>query len=256
MNWKWCWAVSCAMLSAFCQAAPLTLTLQEYPPFMGEQLPAKGMLTEAVVRVFERAGYPVELQYVPNNRAIEAPRQGAVDGSFGWARTPERERDLMYTAPVMSLRMVFCQRVGAQVRWEALTDLTPYRIGTTLGNFYSSDFDRLVQSGKLHTDNAPSDVANLKKLLAGRIDLFPIDAEVGPYLMSRHLTAAQRARLTCPDKAYWSAPMHVVISRKRADGAAIVAAFDKALSQMQLSGELERLIAATRQRILAQPPAK
>ncbi|WP_255990449.1 substrate-binding periplasmic protein [Chitinolyticbacter albus] len=237
-------------------AAPLVLTLQEYPPFMGTRLAGNGMLSQAVVTVFERAGYAVQLQSVPNNRAIEAPRQGMADGSFGWARTPERERDLHYTAPVMSLRMVFCQKAGRSFNWQSLEDLAPYTIGTTLGNTYSEGFDALLVSGKLRTDVAPSDVANLRKLLVGRVDLFPIDAEVGPYLMAQQLSAAQRQQLSCPDQAYWSAPLHVVISRKRADGANIVAAFDKALATMQKSGELDALIAAARQRILAQPRAK
>ncbi|KAF0811663.1 hypothetical protein IGB42_03821 [Andreprevotia sp. IGB-42] len=232
------------------RASPVVLTLQDYPPFMGEQLPGKGLLTAAVVAVFERAGYEARLEAVPNNRAIEAPRRGLADGSFGWARTPEREKDLYYTAPVMSLRMVFCQKKGREYAWRTLPDLAPYKIGLTLGNYYSDSFDLLVQSGKLKTDAAPSDEANLRKLLSGRIDLFPIDAEVGPYLMRRTLSIAEQAQLSCPDRAYWSAPLHVVISRKRADAPAIVAAFDKALGDMQRSGELTRLIDTTRRQVL------
>jgi len=231
----------------------LVLTLQDYPPFMGDSLPAKGLLSAAVVGVFERAGYHIVLDPVPNNRAIEAPQRGLADGSFGWAKTPERERGLYYTEPVMSLRMVFCQRTGKNYPWHTLADLSPYLIGTTLGNFYSDQFDSLVKAGTLHTDTAPSDDANLRKLLIGRIDLFPIDAEVGPYLMRRTLSPHDQTALTCQDKAYWSAPLHVVISKKHADGPKIVADFDHALAQMQHSGELARLIDDTRQHILDQP---
>ncbi|SMC22349.1 amino acid ABC transporter substrate-binding protein, PAAT family (TC 3.A.1.3.-) [Andreprevotia lacus DSM 23236] len=241
--------------TALAEAGPtLTLTLQEYPPFMGQSLPGRGLLSSAVASVFARAGYSVNFEPAPNNRAIEAPRRGMADGSFGWAKTPEREKDLYYTAPVMALRMVFCQRVEAHYEWQKLTDLAPYRIGTTLGNFYSDEFEKLARSGKLKVDPGPSDEANFRKLLADRVDLFPIDAEVGPYLMHQSLTPAERARLSCPDHAYWSAPLHVVISKARPDGQAIVAAFDEALQNMQRTGELNRLIDATRKQIL-QPTA-
>ncbi|WP_035056721.1 substrate-binding periplasmic protein [Andreprevotia chitinilytica] len=245
------------LLTGIVRAEPtITLTLQEYPPFMGESLPDKGLMTSAVVAVFHHAGYLVVLQPTPNNRAIEAPRRGLVDGSFGWAKTSERERDLYFTEPVMALRMVFCQQKGLNHPWQTLTDVAHYRVGTTLGNFYSDEFDALVHAGTLKPDVAQSDEANLHKLALGRIDLFPIDAEVGPYLMSHTLTPEERSKLTCPDQAYWSAPLHVVISKKLADGAAIAAAFDKSLNSMRKTGELQRVIDTTRQKILSEAAHK
>ncbi|UXY14036.1 transporter substrate-binding domain-containing protein [Chitiniphilus purpureus] len=235
------------LLSGFAHAAePLKLTLAEYPPFIGDQLPGQGLLTTAVRAVFERAGYQVLLLPTPNNRAIESARQGEVDGSLGWARSPERERDLYYSAPVMNLRMVFCQRRGTSHPWQRLLDLAPYRIGVTLGNFYSDEFAALSRAHRLQVDAAPSDVANLRKLAAGRIDLFPIDAEVGAYLMQRYLDPVQRERLVCPNKAYWTAPLHVVISRRHPDGPTIIADFNRTLDGMQRSGEFAQLIDTTR----------
>lgn len=230
-------------------APPITLTLQEYPPFMGQNLPYQGLLTRVVTESFARQGVAVTLVPVPNNRAIEAPRRGLYDGSFGWARSPEREKDLFYTEPVMALRMVFCQRKGEAYAWQTLSDLAPYRIGATSGNYYSDDFTNLQKSGVLNVDFAGSDVSNFRKLLSKRIDLFPVDAEVGPYLMATNLTPAEVAQLSCQDKAYWTAPLHVVISRQRSDGAELVRQFNAGLAGLKQSGEFNALLDEARKKI-------
>ncbi|MBE9608587.1 substrate-binding periplasmic protein [Chitinilyticum piscinae] len=230
-------------------AQSITLTLQEYPPFMGKDLPYQGLLTRVVVAAFAQQHIAVKLESVPNNRAIEAPRRGLYDGSFGWARSPEREKDLFYTESVMALRMVFCQRKGESYPWQTLEELAPYRIGATSGNYYSDDFTNLQKSGVLQVDFAGSDVANLRKLLGKRIDLFPIDAEVGPYLMATNLAPEETTQLSCQDKAYWTAPLHVVISRQRQDGGQLVQQFNTGLAKLKQSGEFARMLDETRRQI-------
>ncbi|WP_028456654.1 substrate-binding periplasmic protein [Chitinilyticum litopenaei] len=155
----------------------------------------------------------------------------------------------------MALRMVFCQRKGETYAWDELADLTPHRVGATTGNYYSEQFVVLAENGQLHVDYANSDVNNFRKLLSRRIDLFPIDAEVGPYLMATQLKAEEAAQLSCPAKAYWTAPLHVVISRKRADGPELVSKFNAGLAALKQSGEFERLLELSRQDINQQAQA-
>lgn len=241
--------VSLTLAASLAQAETITLTLQEYPPYMGEKIPYQGLLTRAVLAAFDTQGIEVILKPVPNNRAIEGARRGAYDGSFGWARNPDREKDLLYTNPVISLQMVFCHRSNQQYPWKKMADLAPFAIGITTGNFYSDDFSKLQTSGVLKVDAAASDAANFKKLLAGHIDLFPIDAEVAPYLMAMHLTKAERPQITCQKKAYWEAPLHVVINKKNPNAERWIAAFNAGLAKLEKSGQLQQLFALTREEI-------
>ncbi|QLG87429.1 transporter substrate-binding domain-containing protein [Chitinibacter bivalviorum] len=230
-------------------AEQITLTLQEYPPYMGEKLAYKGLLTRVVVAAFEQQKISVKLESVPNNRAIEGVRLGYYEGGFGWAKNPEREKDLVYSDPVLSLRMVFCLQKGRVIEWKKLNDLAPYKIGVTAGNFYSDDFDKLVKSGVLKTDVSNSDVANFKKLGAGYIDVFPIDAEVGPYVMAKNLSAGEQNKLTCQNQAYWNAPLHVVFDRKNPKAERWASQFNAGLRALSESGQLPRLIESTRREI-------
>ncbi|POA99306.1 hypothetical protein C2134_07695 [Chromobacterium sinusclupearum] len=235
------------------EAAPrlkITLSNQEWPPYMGQELPYDGILSRLVKEAFARGGVDVAFRYYPNNRTLQSARNGQVDGSFGWAPTAERKRDLLYTLPVLSARMVFFQRKERPLAWSRWSELKGARVGITVGNFYSDDFDAQVKNGTLTVDNAPDDLINLRKLIAGRIDLFPIDQEVGKYLIAHHFSPAQGAVLEAQNKTFWAAPLHVVIWRKHARGPELVERFNRGLKALQDSGDFERLLQETREACL------
>jgi polar amino acid transport system substrate-binding protein len=243
------------LLAAACWAQQETLNVvlsnQEYPPYLGEELPDYGLLSKVVTEAFRLENVNVTYAWYPNNRTLQSARTGAVDGSLGWAITPDRQKDLLYTDPVMSLRMVFFQRVDKKILWSAMRDLAPYRIGVTAGNTYSEDFMRLQQTGVLHTQEVGDDVLNMRKLLAKHIDLFPIDAEVGAMLVARTFSVDQRKLLIAQPRPFWIAPLHVVIWKKQPHAAELVQRFNLGLAALHRSGEFDRLIIQTRRRIYA-----
>ncbi|WP_169721088.1 substrate-binding periplasmic protein [Chitinibacter tainanensis] len=230
-------------------AEDITLTLQEYPPYMGDALPHKGLLTRIVVAAFAQQKITAKLVAVPNKRAIDGVRMGLYEGGFGWAKNPEREKDLIYTDPILSLSMVFCQKRGREISWKKLPDLATYRIGITSGNFYSDEFDNLVKAGVLKVDASNSDVSNLRKLNAGYIDVLPIDVEVGPYLIAQNLGEDERKNIVCPPQAYWSAPLHVVLDRKNPKSPRWATEFNIGLRKLLESGQLNTLLDQARKDI-------
>ncbi|MBV8047123.1 MAG: transporter substrate-binding domain-containing protein [Paludibacterium sp.] len=247
-------ALSCALLlaSAFCQAQStmnVVLSNDEYPPYVSERLPGFGVLSRVVTEAFKLQNVQVRYVFFPNNRTLQSARTGAVDGSLGWAKTPERQRDLLYTDPVMNLRMVFFQRKDHPVKWQQLRDLAGYRIGATTGNTYSDEFAQLQQAGVLKVETAPDDVANFRKLMAGHLDLFPIDAEVGAMLLMQAFSAGQRQQIEMQGTPFWSAPMHVVIWKGQPQAAELVRRFNLGLQQLRRTGEFNRLVSDTREQI-------
>lgn len=243
-------------LQATAADAPLRLHFsnQEYPPFAGSRLPDGGIMTSVVTEVFRRAGVQVSYTWYPNNRALQLARNGDVDGSLGWTPSAERQRDLLFSDEVLPFRMVFFQRKGEQYPWRTLADLAPWRIGVTAGNFYSPVFDQLLRQRVLRGDEAGDDLSNMRKLAAGRVDLVPMEQESGVYLLRQHLPA-QAAQLQPQDKAYWQAPMCVVLWRQHPQAAELLDRFNRQLAAMKRSGELNRLLLAARQRVLQPLPA-
>ncbi|WP_207389863.1 ABC transporter substrate-binding protein [Aquitalea sp. USM4] len=235
----------------------IVLSADDWPPYIGANLPNNGILSRVVSAAFARSGVTVRYRFMPNNRSLQSARNGMVDGSLGWAPSPDRLQDLLYTKPVLSARMVFFQQRSHVVSWKQLAELSGMRIGITIGNYYSDEFDRLVRQGVLHTDGAADDLSNFRKLLARRIDLFPIEEEVGLFLLGRHFSRAETAKLQ-HSQPFWLAPLHVVIWKKHPHGAELIDRFNRGLLAIQRSGELARLVQETRQACLrsAQPAAE
>lgn len=240
-------------LPALAGDAPLRVRFsnQSYPPFMGEQLPRGGILSAVVSEVFRRGQVSISYGWYPNHRAIQLARNGDVDGSLGWTPNEERSRDLLFSEPVMPFRMVLFQRAGESYPWQTLADLAPYRFGITAGNFYSDAFNSLQQQGVLKVDIAGDDISNLRKLLAGRIDLFPMEWEAGQLLVHSTLRVHQARQLVPQAREYWTTPLCVAVSRKHPQAAELIARFNRELRKMRDSGELARLVAQTRQQVYA-----
>ena len=256
--WRWCAAVGLAGLSAWVVAAEPALSVrfsnQEYPPYAGSKLPDGGILTRVVTEVFRRAHVSVSYVWYPNNRALQLARKGDVDGSLGWTPSIEREHDLLFSDEVLPFRMVLFQRQGESYRWKTLADLAPYRFGTTIGNFYSPEFAQLAKAGKLRVDESSDDLSTMRKLVARRVDLVPMELETGRYLLQQHLSPAQARLLEAPQRAYWYAPMSMVIWRGHRHAGELMLRFNRELAAMKRSGELARLVADSQRRVFRPRP--
>jgi polar amino acid transport system substrate-binding protein len=224
---------------------------QEYAPYMGEQLPFGGILSRVVTEVFRRGNVTVKYGWYPNNRTIQMARTGDADGSLGWTPTDERLKDLLFSDEVLPFRMVLFQRLGESYSWKTLEDLAPYRFGITAGNFYSDTFTHLQERGVLKVDVTTDDVSNLRKLAAGRIDLFPMEGEAGQLTTRLHLPPSMAARIVPQAREYWSTPLCVVVWRKHPHAAELIRRFNRELKKMKDTGELELMITQTRHAIFA-----
>jgi polar amino acid transport system substrate-binding protein len=235
------------LMPAFAQTgAPLnvTLTVHEYPPFIGRDLPYGGLLTRIVVEAFKAANVNVQLEQVSSNRAITGVMMGMYDGAFGWAHTPERERKLLYSkSSIYTFRMVFFQRRSMEVNWNTLADLKPYQIGTTLGDHYSEELTELHARHVLQVQEAASDLNNMRKLLLGRIDLFPIEEEAGKALIQTMLTPREQSRLSYQARPLATVPTYLVLRRDLPRAQELLDRFDQGFRQLSESGQLAHILA-------------
>jgi len=233
------------MLSPAQAQAPLTvtLTMHEYPPFIGRDLPYGGLLTRIVMESFKAANVQVKLEVVSSNRAITGVMMGMYDGAYGWAHTPERDRKLLYSrSSIYTFRMVFFQRRDMEVNWSTLSDLKPYQIGTTLGDHYSDEFSALHARHMLQVQEAASDLNNMRKLLLGRIDLFPIEEEAGKTLVQTMLTPAEQARLSYQAHPIATVPTFLVLRRDLPHAQELLDRFDQGFRQLSESGQLAHIV--------------
>lgn len=237
--WRWgAWLCAAWLLHGDAWARKLVLAATEYPPYYSEALDRGGPVAELTLAALREAGFEVELRFMPWARALKLGEQGSVDGLVGVWRSPEREARFFYSDPVVANRIVLCRLLAgrAPTRFTTFEDLRPYTVGVVRGY---ADPPGLAGAG-VKTEPVTHDLQNLRKLLAGHLDLVLIDSRVAQYLIHRNFGAEGR-RIQCIAPAVQEHPQYLVVSRSTPGGEAIVAAFNERLQRLRRSGGFQRI---------------
>ncbi|WP_319477059.1 transporter substrate-binding domain-containing protein [Marispirochaeta aestuarii] len=171
------------------QQQTIRIATLEYPPFIysdGNQV--KGPIVEKVKDVFSRLGVAVIIYIFPITRGLLMVNDGDVDAYFSLKRTPERERDLLFTnEPLIRQSFVFFVKKESKIEWDGnIETIKDYKIGVVSNTSYGNIFDGYLENSIIvNTDTAQSFELNFKKLIAGRIDLVINSYDVGKYLLEK-----------------------------------------------------------------------
>ncbi|WP_394707967.1 substrate-binding periplasmic protein [uncultured Desulfosarcina sp.] len=150
-----------------------------------------------VAEAFALEGITVEYGFFPWARAFPQSTTNDWDGTIEWADTPRhRETHYVSAAYLSKQDWVFFYCQDRPFDWDNIEDLKGKVIGLTIGYAYSDIFDALRQSERAIFDEAPNDELNFRKLLAGRIDIFPIERRVGYTIMAKIFSEEERAKIT------------------------------------------------------------
>jgi len=128
-----------------------------------------GFLLELTIEAFKEMGYEPNVQFEPWARALNAAMNGEVDGLLGCLYSDERAKKLAYSDELAESSTVFFALESSKITYTTLQDLSKYTIGTIRSSFYPPEFTAATY---LKTEPASDYLENIRKLLAGRIDLF------------------------------------------------------------------------------------
>lgn len=214
------------------QAQTVRLTSGDWPPYTGKNLPGFGIMPRIISQAFAIKGIAVDYMFVDSwSRAYVLAQKGKCDGSLAWAVTPERKKDFYFSAPVAHHDYVFFHLKETPFHWETLEDLKPYRISTTRSYFYGSAFENMAKKGVLRVFETYEDKAHFRDLIQGRIDIFPMDRNVGFFLRDNGAALGKAAQITHHPRPLISFTTGIVISKaihpERAK--ALLEAFDQGL---------------------------
>ncbi len=158
----------------------------EYPPYIySDGALAKGPVADITRVVFREAGVSGKMTFLPWKRAVSLSEEKSDILLLIVSRTPEREAHFKWVGPVViSWIRLYKFRHRKDIPAE-LTALHRYHIGTIRG--YASE-QRLVDMGFVRgreLDPASSDENNVRKFIAGRIDLIATNDQVLAYQLHR-----------------------------------------------------------------------
>ena len=166
---------------ASAQAGALTLTTEDYPPFNFSTDGGKtmtGSASDVINEVLKRTGIKATIALYPWERAYKSALDDKDTCVFSATRTEAREKLFKWVGPLASDSWTLYAKPDSTITAKSLDDVKQYTIGG-----YQGDAKAIFLKGKgLKVDETMKDEQNVKKLEAGRIDLWAASSSVGPWV--------------------------------------------------------------------------
>jgi len=168
---------------------------------------ASGFSVELLRLMAEQAGLPLDIEVLPWPRAVQAIPQTPNSLLFSLTRTPEREAQYQWIGPI-SPRRILVYRLSSRkdIQLRSLQQLK----GLTIGVVRESAAARQLLADGLKPEEelewARDDATNIRKLLAGRMDLLVmLDWAAGWHLRQLQLPYTTLTSVLPLDvsKSYW-----------------------------------------------------
>ncbi|WP_019615548.1 substrate-binding periplasmic protein [Psychromonas ossibalaenae] len=196
-----------------------------------------GMSTEIVREMAETAGISIEIFMYPWARAYQSALREDNVLIYNLLRTPEREKQFKWIGKIVPNDVNFWKlKSRKDIVIQSLDDAKKYRIGVTnmdMKHHY------LVAQGFKNIQVVPKDIQNLRKLLAGRIDLLPFSNEI----VLVYLANIGELDISNLEKAYFldeiSSDLYVAFSSATSD--TLVEKFTASLIKMKKNGRYEKI---------------
>ncbi|WP_250657869.1 substrate-binding periplasmic protein [Alkalimarinus coralli] len=217
----------------------ITITNGEWPPYLSQSIDHNGYVSHIVSDAFKLKSINVKYLFRPWKRAITEAKNGAANGSIVWSVTEDRIKDFLFSDPVIIGKSVLFHLKEKPISWNSFEDLAQYKIGGTLGYEY-----RFEHAKKVTIERVASDSVNFRKLLSGRIDIFPSDKEAGYLILNKQFSVDDITKITYHPVAYDETSYSLMLSKKHPDSVRLLKVFNEGLQALRASGKYQQIIAA------------
>jgi len=236
------WVIGACVSASAQSEMTIRLTNGDWAPYLSRNAPHHGFASHIVTEAFALEGVKVEYGFFPWARALKLAKNGIWQGSVVWLDSKERREHFLYSDVVIPSQTAFFHRKDHQFFWTSYEDLKGVRIGGTLEYAYGEEFDAAEKAGIIKTDRAQTDDLGIKKLLKGRIEVFPGELMVIYRLIRNSFPPEEAAGLTHHVNLIHEQSLHLILSKKAAGSKAMLDLFNKGLKKLKASGKYEQII--------------
>ena len=226
------------LLAQTCPAQTINMVTNQWPPYVDDAAPEKGLAVELVSKALQRKGYQSRLHIDSWPRALEGVKIGVFDATCAIWKTAEREQDLLFSDAYLDSKISFLKKKSLTVEYTHFTDLTGFVIGTLRDYAYSEQF---IQSRALIKIPANHLIQNLQKLNQGTIDLTVGDERAIKYALQQFLPMQANSFdfLTPPLD---TKQLYLAVSKSNKSAQTIIDDFNQAIKEMKQDGSYDQIV--------------
>ena len=215
----------------------ITVSTLEYHPWTGKNLKNNGFVNHVITEAFKRRGFTVRYAYLPWKRAVLETKNGSYAALSYVYYSKDREKEFYLSDPISEEKIVLFHLKSNPIKaWTNLVDLSDYKFGATRGYTYTKKFWDLANTRRLMVDVTNSDIQNFKKLLAGRIDIFPSGLVNGKSLLKKEFNPGVPPLLSFHPKPLSKTTGHLAFTKSRKNSESLLRIFNQGLAQLKKEG--------------------
>lgn len=162
-------------------AFALTLTTEEYPPYNFSKDDGKtvtGLSTDVMREVVKRTGMKATFALYPWKRAYMMAQEDKETCVYSTTRTEAREKLFKWVGPLTPNTWVLYAKADSPISIKTLEEAKKYKVGGYQGDAKAA----FLKEQGFTVDEAMNEEQNIKKLEAGRLDLWAASSGVGPWI--------------------------------------------------------------------------
>ena len=215
----------------------ITVSTLEYHPWTGKDLKNNGFINHVITEAFKRKGYTVRYIYLPYRRAVLETKNGKYSALSYVYFSKDKEKEFYLSDPISVEKIVFFHLKSNPIKyWKTLADLDDYKFGATRGYTYTKKFWDLTKTRRLMVDVISSDIQNFKKLLAGRIDIFPSGLLNGNSILLKEFEVSKLNFISYHPKPLSQTTGHLAFLRSGNNSENLLRIFNQGLTELKHAG--------------------
>jgi len=214
-----------------------------WPPYNAADLPHYGCDSWVIEEAFATQGIKVEYEFFPWARSYNLSATGVFDGTLAWDDTADhREKHFISTEPTSTQEWVFFYRKDTPFQFQSMDDLVGKTVGITSGYVYSDAFVNLRRNGNTNFVESSSDENNFKMLLGGRIDVFPMERNVGNYILETLFTKKEQALISETSNSFSQFKSYLLLSKAVTENEAKIELFNEGFEKLMVNGRYDTIM--------------
>ncbi|MCP4159560.1 MAG: ABC transporter substrate-binding protein [Deltaproteobacteria bacterium] len=218
----------------------IRVAVGEWPPYYSENLKHYGPALHIVTEAFALGGIKVHYEFFPWGRALYLVKKGDWDATCCWAKTIERDTFIIFSEPVHPDETVFFHLKEYKFKWKSVEDLKGIEIGATISYSYSEELEAAEKAGKLIIERVPTDELNFRKLLKGRIQIFPLAKDVGYAMLNKVFKPEDVQKFTHHPKPTRVGYLRIAFSKKLKQSKKLKTIFNNGLNILKKNGKYDK----------------
>lgn len=223
---------------------PLKLMANTSPPYADQKLPNRGLALELVEHAFAKTTVKPEISIENWSRAVEGAQLGVYNGLAAAWYSDERSRDLLFSEPYLSSKLIILKRRGEPRRFTSLSQLSGARLGVRADYAYGVDLAAIPRLTLVQENHL---IQNLLNLQNGRVDFVIGDRRTIIHQLNEYMSDKLN-QFSVTEIKLEPVARHVAISRSLPGHEKIVEAFNSALADARKDGSHQEIVSKWDQR--------